>query len=559
MTALAREGKIDVILGREEETQKVLCILSRLTKNNAIIIGEPGVGKTTVVEGLARRIADGNIPKRWSRCKILSLDVGSLTAGTKYRGKFEKRITGMLEQIKDSPEDMILFVDEIHLLMSGSGQGAMNAADLLKPMLARGIHCVGATTQDEYRRYIAKDAALARRFQQVIVKEPTISQTIAMLRGVKARYEAHHSGLRILDAAIVTAANQAARYLTDRKLPDLIDTAAAAITVAHEFEPDAPGSLKQECQQPHNKIHALEREKDEASKGHLQKAADAQKGLRAKRQQARRGEPAQADEVGPDQVNEIVACWTGIPVTRLKESEKDKLLHMEEHLDKIVVGQKEAVASVSNAIRLQRSGLSNPNSPPSFLFCGASGTGKTLLTKALAEFLFDDPKTMIRFDMSEYLERHSLSRMIGAPPGYVGHDAGGQLTESLRRRPFSILLFDEVEKAAREVLSVLLQLMDDGRITDGQGRVVDARNCIVVMTSNLGAEFLSRTIDEGTKRELVMGAVRKHFLPEFLNRISSTVTFNRLAKGARRLTTGRNSAPTSSEQPRYHHQVQRAS
>ncbi len=615
MTFLAREGKIDPVIGREEEIRRVIRILSRRTKNNPVLIGEPGVGKTTVVEGLAQRIVKQDVPDNLASCKLLSLDVGSLVAGAKYRGEFEERMKGVLKEIEDSKEMIVLFVDEMHLLMGAgaSGDGGMDAANLLKPMLARGqLHCIGATTLTEYRKYIEKDAAFERRFQQVLVKEPSIPETISILRGLKERYEAHH-GVTIQDASLVSAATLAARYLTARKLPDsavdLIDEAAAAVRVARESQPEIIDSLERKLRQLKIEIHALSSEKDEASKQRLaqakQDAANVEDELRplrdkyeterkrgskiqdakqklesliAKEEEASRqsdygraadlkynaipeqkdliarleeekrvadarlnetsadtGGAMTSDIVGPDQINDIVSRWTGIPINRLKTSEKDKLLHMEKVLGKIVVGQKEAVTSVSNAIRLQRSGLSNPNQPPSFLFCGPSGTGKTLLTKALAEFLFDDPKAMIRFDMSEYQERHSLSRMIGAPPGYVGHDSGGQLTEALRRKPFSILLFDEVEKAAKEVLTVLLQLMDDGRITDGQGRVVDARNCIVVMTSNLGAEFLSRQnasdgkIDPTTK-EMVHQALRNYFLPEFLNRISSTVIFNRLTR-----------------------------
>ncbi|KAK4448582.1 heat shock protein HSP98 [Podospora aff. communis PSN243] len=615
MTAMAREGKIDPVIGREEEIRRVIRILSRRTKNNPVLIGEPGVGKTTVVEGLAQRIVNSDVPDNLAACKLLSLDVGALVAGSKYRGEFEERMKGVLKEIQESKEMIVLFVDEIHLLMGAgsSGEGGMDAANLLKPMLARGqLHCIGATTLAEYRKYIEKDAAFERRFQQVIVKEPTIPETVSILRGLKEKYEVHH-GVNIADSAIVAAATLAARYLTQRRLPDsavdLIDEAAAAVRVARESQPEVIDSLERRLRQLKIEIHALSREKDEGSKARLavakqdaqnveeelrplrekyererQRGKDIQEAklklenLRVKAEDASRmGDHSRAadlqyyaipeqeqvirklekekaaadaalnasggdhggsmvtDVVGPDQINEIVARWTGIPVTRLKTSEKEKLLHMEKHLGKIVVGQKEAVQSVSNAIRLQRSGLANPNQPPSFLFCGPSGTGKTLLTKALAEFLFDDPKAMIRFDMSEYQERHSLSRMIGAPPGYVGHDAGGQLTEALRRKPFSILLFDEVEKAAKEVLTVLLQLMDDGRITDGQGRIVDAKNCIVVMTSNLGADFLARPSGrdgkiDPTTRELVMGALRNYFLPEFLNRINSIVIFNRLTK-----------------------------
>lgn len=617
MTSLAREGKIDPVIGREEEIRRVIRILSRRTKNNPVLIGEPGVGKTTVVEGLAARIVNADVPANLAACRLLSLDVGSLVAGSKFRGEFEERMKGVLKEIEESKEMIVLFVDEIHLLMGAgsSGEGGMDAANLLKPMLARGqLHCIGATTLAEYRKYIEKDQAFERRFQQVLVKEPSIQETISILRGLKEKYEVHH-GVNVLDGAIVSAAMLAARYLTARRLPDsavdLIDEAAAAVRVTRESQPEALDTMERRLRQLQIEIHALEREKDEAARARLaqaqqeaanveeelkpmrekyesekQRSRDIQEAkikydqLKVKQEEAERNKDfetasdllyfampdtkarieqleaerarvdaelyAQAggqgvqeslltDAVGPDQINEIVARWTGIPVTRLRTSEKDKLLQMERHLGKVVVGQKEAVTSVSNAIRLQRSGLSNPNQPPSFLFCGPSGTGKTLLTKALAEFLFDDPKAMIRFDMSEYQERHSLSRMIGAPPGYVGHDAGGQLTESLRRRPFSILLFDEVEKAAKEVLTVLLQLMDDGRITDGQGRIVDARNCIVVMTSNLGAEYLARQnapdggIDS-TTREMVMTALRNYFLPEFLNRISSVVIFNRLTR-----------------------------
>ncbi|KAG5986292.1 Heat shock protein hsp98 [Claviceps spartinae] len=615
LTAMARDKKMDPVIGREEEIRRVVRILSRRTKNNPVLIGEPGVGKTTVVEGLAQRIVNRDVPDNLKQCKLLSLDVGALVAGSKFRGEFEERMKGVLKEVEDSKEMIVLFVDEIHLLMGAgsSGEGGMDAANLLKPMLARGqLHCIGATTLAEYRKYVEKDAAFERRFQQVLVKEPTISETISILRGLKERYDRHHR-VTILDSALVAAANLAARYLTSRRMPDsaidLVDEAAAAVRVARESQPEIIDSLERKLRQLLIEIAALEKEHDEASQIRLRqakrdaenveeelaplrakyqseikrseqihlakvkldelekrledainmnntaKAADLQYGaipeqlavikeLEARKvaadaqlnaSGADNGSAMVTDIVTADHINEIVARWTGIPVTRLRTSEKEKLVNMERVLGKVVVGQKEAVHSVANAIRLQRSGLSNPNQPPSFLFCGPSGTGKTLLTKALAEFLFDDPKAMIRFDMSEYQERHALSRMIGAPPGYVGHDAGGQLTEALRRKPFSILLFDEVEKAAKEVLTVLLQLMDDGRITDGQGRVVDAKNCIVVMTSNLGAEYLIRPgskegrIDAPT-RELVMSALRNYFLPEFLNRINSVVIFNRLTR-----------------------------
>lgn len=525
----------------------------------------------------------------------------------------------VLKEIEESKEMIILFVDEMHLLMGAgsTGEGGMDSANMLKPALARGqLHCIGATTLAEYRKYIEKDAAFERRFQQVLVKEPSIPETISILRGLKERYEVHH-GVTINDAAIVAAANLASRYLTARKLPDsaidLIDEAASAVRVTRESAPEAVDMLERKHRQLLIEIHALEREKDDASKARLadarkeaanvmeelqplrekyesekRRSADIQEAkkkletLTAKAEQAERigdlatasdlkyygipdlrkhiakleseksvadaeaaarqsstGEtPMLTDVVGGEQINEIVARWTGIPVTRLRTTEKEKLLNMEKYLQKQVVGQREAVKAVANAIRLSRSGLSNPNQPiANFLFCGPSGTGKTLLTKTLAEFLFDDPKSMIRFDMSEYMEKHSVSRLIGAPPGYVGHDAGGQLTEALRRRPFSILLFDEIEKAAKEVLTVLLQLMDEGRITDSTGRVVDGKNTVIIMTSNLGSQYITgnkhSSMDgriDSTTRELVMGAVRAHFLPEFLNRLSSIVIFNRLAK-----------------------------
>jgi len=618
LTEKARSGDLDPVIGREQEVLRVIRILSRRTKNNPVLIGEPGVGKTAVVECLAQRIVNADVPANLAHCKLLSLDVGALVAGSKYRGEFEERMKAVLKEIEDSKEMILLFVDEMHLLMGAgsTGEGGMDSANMLKPALARGmLHCIGATTLAEYRKYIEKDAAFERRFQQVLVKEPSVPETISILRGLKERYEVHH-GVTISDSALVAAANLASRYLTARKLPDsaidLMDEAASAVRVTRESAPEAVDTLERKHRQLMIEIHALEREKDDASKVRLSEAKkeaanvmeelqplreryEAEKrrsseiqetkkkldNLNAKAEQAERtgdystasdlkyyaipdlkkhiarleaekasgdaqaaahalatGEtPMMTDLVGPDQINEIVARWTGIPVTRLRTTEKEKLLNMEKYLTKKVVGQREAVRAVANAIRLSRSGLSNPNQPiASFLFCGPSGTGKTLLTKTLAEFLFDDPKAMIRFDMSEYMEKHSVSRLIGAPPGYVGHDAGGQLTEALRRRPFSILLFDEVEKAAKEVLTVLLQLMDEGRITDSTGRVVDGKNTVIIMTSNLGSQYITQRssptdgrIDLTTK-ELVMNTVRSHFLPEFLNRVSNVVIFNRLAK-----------------------------
>lgn len=620
LTQRARDGGLDPVIGREQEVLRVIRILSRRTKNNPVLVGEPGVGKTSIAEGLALRIVNVDVPANLANCRLLSLDVGALVAGTKFRGEFEERMKSVLKEIEDSPEMLVLFIDEIHLLMGAgaSGEGGMDAANLLKPMLARGkLHCIGATTLAEYRKHIEKDAAFERRFQQVLVKEPTVQETISILRGLKERYEVHH-GVTITDGAIVNAATLASRYLTARRLPDsaidLIDEAAAAVRVERESAPEALDTLERKLRQLLIETHALEREKDVASKERLAQARrevanveeelrplrakyEAEKKrtaalqeakkkhdlLKAKAAEAERsgdyqrasdlkyyaipdlekeiqkfeadkaqseqefrsganGEmaPLVTDEVGPDQICEIVGRWTGIPVSRLKTSEKEKLLNMEGYLSKQVVGQREAVRAVANAIRLSRSGLSNPNQPiASFLFCGPSGTGKTLLTKSLAEFLFDDPKSMIRIDMSEYMEKHSVSRLIGSPPGYVGHDAGGQLTEQLRRRPFSILLFDEIEKAAKEVLTVLLQLLDEGRITDGQGRVIDGKNTVIIMTSNLGAEYLTAPRSTGSSkegkidsitRELVNEAIRRHFLPEFLNRISSVVIFNRLTR-----------------------------
>ncbi|WBW70756.1 heat shock protein, disaggregase Hsp104 [Schizosaccharomyces osmophilus] len=616
LTELARNGQLDPVIGREDEIRRAIRVLSRRTKNNPVLIGEPGVGKTSIAEGLASRIIDSDVPANLASCKLLSLDVGSLVAGSKFRGEFEERVKAVLKEIEDSETPIILFVDEMHLLMgAGSGEGSMDAANLLKPMLARGkLHCIGATTLGEYKKYIEKDAAFERRFQIILVKEPSIEDTISILRGLKEKYEVHH-GVTISDRALVSSAHLASRYLTARRLPDsaidLVDEAAAAVRVTRESQPEVLDNLERKLRQLRVEIRALEREKDEVSRERLKaarkEAADVEEEtrpirekyeleksrgselqdakrrldeLKAKAADAERrndftlaadlkyygipdlhkriefleqqkkaadadamanaqpgSEPLLIDVVGPDQINEIVARWTGIPVTRLKTTEKERLLRMERVLGKQVIGQKEAVSAVANAIRLSRAGLSDPNQPiASFLFCGPSGTGKTLLTKALAGFLFDDESAMIRIDMSEYMEKHSVSRLIGAPPGYVGHEAGGQLTEQLRRRPYSVILFDEVEKAAPDVLTVLLQVLDEGRITSGQGQVVDARNSVIIMTSNLGAEYLTTDQEDDTgkvdasTREMVLNTIRGFFRPEFLNRISSTVIFNRLRR-----------------------------
>ncbi|OLL26229.1 Heat shock protein 104 [Neolecta irregularis DAH-3] len=615
LTAQAREGALDPTIGREDEIRRVIRILSRRTKNNPVLIGEPGVGKTAIAEGLAQRIVDNDVPANLQNTKLLSLDIGSLVAGSKYRGEFEERIKSVLKEIENSSDMIILFVDEMHLLMGAgaSGEGGMDAANLLKPLLARGkLHCIGATTIKEYRKFIEKDAAFERRFQQVQVKEPSIPDTISILRGLKEKYEVHH-GVTIADAALVTSAQLAGRYLTSRRLPDsaidLIDEAAASVRVARDSQPEQIDVLERNLRRVLVEIHALEREKDKISKDRLevakmeaanleeelrplkekyelekQRGDEVQKAkkrldeLRVKAADAeRRGDlqtaadltyygipdlqkrieilerqksqidaeaaaqmeitgvtPLVTDVVGPDQICDIVAKWTGIPVTRLKQTEIDKLLNMEQVLGRAVVGQKEAVTAVANSIRLSRSGLADSNQPiASLLFVGPSGTGKTLLCKTLAEFLFDDAGAMVRIDMSEYMEKHSVSRLIGAPPGYIGHDEGGQLTEQLRRKPYCVVLFDEIEKASPEVLNILLQVLDEGRLTSGKGEVVNCKNAVIIMTSNLGAEYLalsnSAKVDSQTK-ELVMESIRKFFKPEFLNRISSICLFNRLSK-----------------------------
>jgi ATP-dependent Clp protease ATP-binding subunit ClpB len=601
LTTMAREGKIDPVIGREEEIRRVIRVLARRTKSNPCLIGDPGVGKTSIVEGVAQRIIDGDVPNVLANCRLFSLDLGALKAGAKYQGDFEERIKGVLKEIEESPDMIILFIDEIHMLM---GDGKSDAANLLKPMLARGtLHCIGATTVEEYRKHVEKDGAFERRFQKVDVPEPSIRDTIAILRGLQSKYELHH-GVRILDSALVTAAQLASRYLTYRKLPDsavdLIDETAASVAVARDSKPEELDSLERQLQLLHVEIKALERDAEadastterlatarqkaasieeelaplrerfaEERKGHEElnalkkkmdeleiKAQDAERRMdtaavadlryfaipdvkrriqELEQDQAAREKTMLEDVVDADKVAETAARLTGIPVSKLTQAENAKLINMEHILSKQVVGQIDAVKAVANAIRLSRSGLSNPNAPASFLFLGLSGSGKTELAKKLAGFLFADEKAILRIDCSELGDKWSASKLLGAAPGYVGYEEGGILTEGLARKPYSVVLFDEVEKASPEVLTVLLQILDDGRVRSSQGKVVNAANCIVIMTSNLGAEAINRStsthIDPFTK-DLVMEAVRAHFRPEFINRISSMIIFNRLSKKA---------------------------
>ena len=601
LTEAARSGKLDPVIGRDEEIRRTMQVLSRRTKNNPVLIGEPGVGKTAIAEGLALRIVNGDVPESLKDKKLLALDMGSLIAGAKYRGEFEERLKGVLNEVTAAAGGIILFIDEMHTLVgAGKADGAMDASNLLKPALARGeLHCVGATTLDEYRKYIEKDAALERRFQKVLVDEPTVEDTIAILRGLKERYEVHH-GVEITDPAIVAAATLSHRYIADRQLPDkaidLIDEAGSLIRMEIDSKPEALDKLDRRIIQLKIEREALKKETDEASRKRLSTLEDALKALekeysdleeiwkaekatvqgaahikeelerlRQDLDTARRAQDlarmselqygripaleqrlAKALEVEhkPNQllrnsvtdveIAEVVSKWTGIPVSRMLEGERDKLLRMEEVLDKRVVGQTEAVKAVADAIRRSRAGLADPNRPSgSFMFLGPTGVGKTELCKALAEFMFDTEESLVRIDMSEFMEKHSVARLIGAPPGYVGYEEGGYLTEAVRRRPYCVILLDEIEKAHPDVFNVLLQVLDDGRLTDGQGRTVDFRNCVVIMTSNLGSQVIQEmggAADYAAMKAAVMQVVTQHFRPEFINRVDDIVVFHSLGR-----------------------------
>ncbi len=602
LTDLARQGKLDPVIGRDDEIRRVLQVLSRRTKNNPVLIGEPGVGKTAIVEGLARRVVDGDVPLGTLNKRIVSLDLGALVAGAKYRGEFEDRLKAVLKEVIESEGEVILFIDEMHTLVgAGAAEGAMDASNMLKPALARGeLHCIGATTLDEYRKHIEKDAALERRFAPVNVQPPSVEDTISILRGLKERYEIHH-GVKIMDGAIIAAATLSNRYIADRFLPDkaidLIDEAASHLRIQIDSVPTEIDSLQRKITQLEIERQALNKERDSGSKTRLfklerelaelkeqndalvaqwkneveeikeqSKLKEELEQLRNEQAEAeRRGDlnraaelkfglipelekrittheheaPAESrrrllrEEVSEEEVAQVVARWTGIPVTKMLQSEMDKLLQMEDHLRGRVIGQDPALEAVANAIRRSRAGLSDPKRPVgSFLFMGPTGVGKTETARALAEYLFNDEQAMIRIDMSEYMEKHAVSRLIGAPPGYVGYDEGGQLTEPARRRPYSVILFDEIEKAHPEVFKVLLQLLEDGRLTDAQGRTVDFRNAVVIMTSNIGSTAIQQLEgkDDRRMREMVTEALRNHFRPEFINRIDDTVIFRSLDK-----------------------------